>query len=182
MMKMEKMIIEGGGTRSGWESVSELEPLKLCNSGPQRLDAVFRQFNRLARPLTERIGGSRNQLGPIIPRPFVVSFFVDCMRIQTKNPRLDVAFWDKSRNSLAVRDGSLARAWQRLIELHQSLLSCIDIGVDNYDQCRLRLGLPIAVDANFCHKPLSHPVLGTTFAGWGSLNRYFMASYVPPRR
>jgi hypothetical protein len=83
------------------------------------------------------------------------------MFIQTENPCLDVALWNQSRYSLTLINGLVPTGPQCLIELVESILNCMSIRIDDYDQCGFGPTAAVAVDGYFRDEPFQHPTFCT---------------------
>jgi hypothetical protein len=81
---------------------------------------------------------------------------------------------------LSTSNGLFPTVLQSLIELAESILNCMGISIDDYDQGSPRPGLTVAVGTHLLHKLFPHPTLSAPPARWGLLNPYVLRFELAP--
>src|SRR5258708_13787148 len=115
-----------------------------------------------ASPGIERFCRRSNQLCPVISGFLVIALFVDLNRVQTENPRFDVAPRNEPsyRYLLNVDANELDTVLpELLVELRQSLRKCEIVRIDDGDQLRFGAGAPSPIRGKLDRELLANPLL-----------------------
>lgn len=89
---------------------------------------------------------------------FVICLFIDRLEVKTSNPSFDIASGDQTGDLICLLNPSHACFFQCGIELPQSSVNLVRIGVDEDNQFRRGAIRTQAVTADFYRKLFQYPL------------------------